>query len=501
MNVQQSTHTTPIWVTKGREAKFPQLNQKLHVDTVIIGAGITGITTALELVKRGQQVVILEALSVGEGTTGHSTGNLYVPIQPLYSNLSIKKNNKALIAQARAATINYIEENVQTYNLECHFTRRPLYLYANNNLDRLENEFQELKNAGLPIQYIAEMDLPVPFAKAVLLENQARFNPYLYVLGLAEYLVRNGCSIFEKAPVTSFEEIPHGYRVYTPEGVVEAKQLVMATHMPKGIDLTQMTEAPYRSYVVAATLIHEDYPKGQYWDLDNPHFITSTHALDGKKLNSLMIAGNHHKTGQGMKNYYLDIIRYLEQHYDVQSIERKWSAQHYQTADSMPYIGRNAKNYYIATGFFADGLTYGSLAGRLLSEIIFNQKNALSDLLTPTRHKFSAAPRIVKENVNVLCQYMKDFPGASTVKNVDELQVDTGGILESKGEKFGVYKDGQGKLHIVSAVCTHMKCIVNWNKEEKTWDCPCHGSRFGVDGEVIEGPALQNLEKFNSLKE
>lgn len=507
-----SIETKSAWdISTPQKPKFPSLDKNISVDVAIIGGGITGITAALELTKKGREVVVLEAHTLASGTTGYSTGNLYVPVQPLYKTIlsNFDSETVSLIAKSRQSAIDYIEQTINENHIDCHFARRPWFIYTNKeeNIELLEKEISVLNNAGIMIQWTDELDLPVNFKKAAVLQNQARFHPYKYTIGLAKILQKNNCQLYEHTHVISLEESNNKCLLKTDFATVSAKKVVMATHLPKGINSVQLFEAPYRSYVVAAQLKNDKYPIGNYWDLDEPAYVTSSHQLQSDapgKLDTLMIAGSHHKTGQpNSANHFKKIEKYLEEHYEVNTIGHKWSAQHYQSADKIPYIGlanRSSKNIYMATGFFADGLTYGTIAALLLSDLLSGKENQLALIFDPHRLKLLASTAsVIKENTNVFYQYLRDYPSNVDAKDFQAIHKGQGKTLESKGEKYAVYRDEQNKLHIVSAVCTHMKCIVAWNKEEKTWDCPCHGSRFTTDGVVIEGPAFDNLKKFENL--
>lgn len=485
-----------------RSNTYPELVNDIQVDVVIIGGGITGITAASELIKSGKKVAIIEAGKIGGVTTSNSTGNLYIPVQPFYQNIESKFNFETAksIAHSRKFAIDYIEKNIQEKNIACNFSRRPWYGYTSDH-ERisLAKEVELFKKMEIPIDYVSEMPLKFKFSKAVMIPNQARFNPMQYVISMADDLAKQGCQLFENTRVTKIEE-KDLCMVFTAKAKITAKKLLMATHTPIGINLTQMFTAPYRSYVVSVRLKDNNYPEGHFWDLDRPPHATCTHA--GSSNNNpelLMVAGSHHKVGQGEDTikHYQELEKFLRDHFEVAEVAYQWSAQHYQSADNVPYIGLAsllAKHSYIATGYFADGLVYGVLAGIIVSNLILETKNPLTDVYKSNRFDPVASAKFVtKESTNVLIQYLKDFPLFSAPE-YDDIKPGKGKIVEIKQEKCAVSRDENNQLHIVSAVCTHMKCIVAWNDAEKTWDCPCHGSRFKPDGKVIEGPAMHNLD-------
>lgn len=494
--------TKSLWeAISTRSSTYPDLSKDTEVDVAIIGGGITGITAAAHLIKAGKKVAILEAGKIGGVTTGYSTGNLYIPVQPFYQNIYSKFNLEIAksIAHSRKFAIDYIEKHVHEKKIQCNFSRRPWYGYtADHERISLDKEVELFKKMEIPIEYVNDLPLKFKFTKAVLISNQARFNPLQYVISMADDLVKQGCLIFENSRVTNIDEKDYCV-VETAKAKVTAKKVLMATHTPIGINLTQMFTAPYRSYVVSVRLKDNIYPEGHFWDLDRPPHATCTHAVSTNNPELLMVAGSHHKVGQGkdMITHYKELEKFLRNHFSVDEVAYQWSAQHYQSADNVPYIGlasRSAKHTYIATGYFADGLVYGTLAGIIIGDLILENKNPLTDTYQSNRFDpIASAKFITKENSNVLIQYLKDYPIFSSI-DYNDVKKGEGKVLEINREKCAVSRDENNQLHIVSAVCTHMKCIVNWNNAEKTWDCPCHGSRFKQDGKVIEGPAKENLE-------
>lgn len=496
--------TTSLWQAIAKNvATYPELHETIEVDVVIIGGGITGVTAALELIRTGKKVAVIEACHIGGVTTSSSTGNLYIPIQPYYQTIAHKfdLNTAKAIADSRRVAIDYIEKNAQLYSNDRHFSRRPWFIYTNkaDKLSFLEKEIETLKKIGVPIDYTSNLPFKLKHKKAAILQQQARFNPMQYVTDVAQYLAKQGCLLFENSRVIAITE-KNNCTVKTAKGKIFAKDVIIATHTPIGINAVQSFTAPYRSYVVAVRLKDSLYPEGHIWRLSNKHRILSTHSGTAGEPNLLLISGNHHKTGQVIDTEarYQQLEKYLYKHFDVEETAYRWSAQHYHAADSVPYIGlssRFKKHVFIATGFFADGLVYGTIAGILLADLILNKNNEWQKIYNSTRFTPTAsASFLLKENLNVMKQYLKDQPKFDD-PNYKDIRKGEGKIVEINREKWAAYRDEDNKLHVVSAVCTHMKCIVQLNNSEKSWDCPCHGSRFSLDGKVIEGPAQFNLKK------
>lgn len=504
--------TVSLWkdITRTRP-KFPSLTKDLTADVLIIGGGITGITCALELTRRGMKVVLLEAQSISGGTTGYSTGNLYVSTQPYYKEIVSKfdLDTARIVAQSRREAITFIEQQVNENNIDCSFMRRPWYIYASaegkeDNSDHVKEEVDILQKCGIEIDFVDEMPIPVPFRIAAKMDDQARFNPFRYVVELSKIAASEGCLIFEDSRVTDFEfGSDDCCTATTKRGKVNAKYSIMATHTPLGFNILQALAAPYRSYVVAATL-KTPAPNGNFWDVETPHHVTSSHPskAGSKDLDLLMVAGSHHKVGQPDAeggdttiDHYKELEKYLHKYYDVESIAYRWSAQHYKAADSIPYIGKSpfhSERDFVATGFFADGLVYGSVAGMILPDLISGKENPWAEVYDSTRFTpISSAKEFIKENINEALQYMDYLGGTS---EISEIKKGEGKIVSIDGRKCGVYRDKHNELHAVSAICTHMACILEFNNAEKSWDCPCHGSRYDIHGKQIEGPAMSELE-------
>lgn len=497
-----SNSNVPLWkkITKISKS-YPLLDQDIEVDVAIIGGGITGITAADQLLNQGKKVAILEAHCLGEGTSGYSTGNLYVPIQAFYQNVASKFNFETakLIAHSRQFAIDFIESNIHEKKINCQFTRRPWYGYKNNKeRASFTDEIELLKKMEIPVEYTHHLPLEIKFTKAAMIPDQARFNPLQYLIGMAENIFNKGGLIYENTKITHFEDKEIGY-LYTHHAKIRANKIIVATHTPIGIHSVQMKIAPYRSYVLGVTLKNQNYPEGHFYDFGKLTHAICTHAVSSTCPEILLVAGSHHKTGQGknMTQNYDILEEFVRKNFEVDAFPHRWSAQHYQAADDIPYIGNisGMKNVFTATGYFADGLVYGTLAGIILSDIILKKDNPLIQIYQANRFKpIASAPALLKENFNVLLQYLKDYPFFKKMP-YNHIACGEGKIIEVNKEKLAVSRDENNQLHIVSAVCPHMKCIVNWNNAEKTWDCPCHGSRFSNDGSVIEGPATQDLTK------
>lgn len=493
--------TRSLWKAKAPKTNFPALAKDINVDVAIVGGGITGITSAYLLAKEGKKVAVLESHELAGGTTGDSTGNLYKMVDKRLHHIQSKWNEETarVVAESRAAAVDLVEGLIKEHDIKCDFKRVPWYLFSETNKEdeTIEKEIESAKKYGIKADMLHELPIPVKVSEAIKVEGQAQFNPAAFVRGLAEKIDPQNCQIYENSNVHHIEK-GENLVLSTQRGKVTAKKVILATHSPKGIYPVQTAIYPYREYAVAAKLNSGDYPDGIYWDTEAT-FHTSMRTYKNATGNYVLVLGGHHKVGQ--EDNYERFFEKLEQHarklFDVSEIEYKWSAQHYKPADGLPYIGESSDdNIYFATGFSTDGLTYGVLSAMIFKDLLNERENKWAELYKAKRFTpLKSAKNYIKENINVAKQYIKDLPGKADAEDFSEIRTGEGKVVEVEDEKWAVYKDGTGKTHCHSAVCTHMDCIVDWNDAEKSWDCPCHGSRFEATGDVIEGPAFSPLDK------
>ncbi|WP_343631756.1 FAD-dependent oxidoreductase [Fluviicola sp.] len=490
--------TKSLWEDTAEEtAKFPVFEGEQETDIAIVGGGITGLTAALLLSRAGRKVVLLEAREIGLGTTGNSTGNLYATVDDHLSVLRKKWNSHVMkeVVNSRNAAINLIEENIRKYNIHCDFQRQPFTLFAETLTKEIESfikeEFDAMQEAGLRPQILEDAGLPYKTVKALQIENQAQFHPLKYVQQLAR-VVTETCHIFENSRVIELDE--KNGMLKTENGQLKANHILLATHTPIGTFMIQTLLAPYREFGVAALVDDASFPGGIFWGLDDPKH--SVRSFSGNGQNYVMVIGDKFKTGQHQdsQQYVSELEKYLTGRVRINKISYVWGGQQYRPADHLPYIGKHGDFVYFMTGFASDGLVYGTLAAMIISDQILGKTNPWEDIykagrFTPVR----SAKNFIAENTDVMIQYLKDLPWNVDDELLSEIQPGEGKVISPDNEKLAVYKDENHQVHIVSAVCTHMKCIVNWNQSEKSWDCPCHGSRFDIDGKVIEGPATKAL--------
>jgi glycine/D-amino acid oxidase-like deaminating enzyme/nitrite reductase/ring-hydroxylating ferredoxin subunit len=491
----------PLWKDiASPKAPGIRLEGNKEAEVVVIGGGITGLTTAMILAEAGRKVILLEALRIGDGTTGYSSCHLTTDIDEEYRSISTDFDEEItkIVAESRKAGIGFIEKTSRDKNINCDFKRVPGYWYTEvaEDISKLREEFAVASKAGLEVSLVNSVPLPFPVKQGLRFDNQAQFHAQKYLNGIAGFLESKGCELFENSLVNHIDEKDDYYWVKTSSGMVKAKKIILATHLPVFFNVLQMVSAPYRSYMIAARLHNENYPEGLFWDTAEPyHYIRSYTDEHGPLI---LVGGADHKTGdeEASKQSFHDLEKYTRARFDVKEIAYRWSAQFYEPADGLPYIGRTmfSKNAYVATGFSGDGLVYGTIAAMLISDMILEKENKWlraydSRRFTPAASAFE----FIKENADVFRHFISD-------RNADTFQLSDvkpgeGKIVKINGEKLAVARDEHNELHALSPVCTHMKCFVQWNYAEKSWDCPCHGSRFNLDGEVIYGPAVKELEK------
>ncbi len=493
---------TSIWRDTADTSNYPCLQNDTTTDVAIIGGGITGITAAYLLSKAGIKVIVLEALRVGGGTTGFSTGNLYCTVDETLQSIQSKYGTDKVkqVVQSRQGAINLIKSIVQEFDIDCELTDAPFYFFAEeeSNIKKVEKEAEAARAAGLDVTLETDIGLPFKIAKAMKLGGQVQFNPMKYIKQLSEKIHRSLCDIYEGTKVTGYEKQGEVYVLTTDRGKVTARHIIHATHTPKGISGIHTLLFPYREYAVAFDY-SGIYKPGIFWGIDKENKHSIRHYKNGDE-NYILVLGEKHKTGQQEHNLQSieKLKEYAVEKFSVSEQRYQWGAQHYRSADGLATVGKADKDseVYFATGFSTDGLTYGTMAAQILTDLITGKDNLYAETYSPNRHHpLQSAPRFIKENANVLVQYLKDLPGVAEANAFKEIMPGEGKVVAKDGEKIAAYRDMHSELHLCSAVCTHMDCIVNWNEAEQSWDCPCHGSRFNYDGTVLEGPAIADLPK------
>jgi glycine/D-amino acid oxidase-like deaminating enzyme/nitrite reductase/ring-hydroxylating ferredoxin subunit len=495
---------TSLWVDTAPETNYPVLTPGLHVDVAVLGGGIAGLTTALLLKRDGVKVAVVEAGRVGAGVTAYTTAKVTslhgIQYQQVAS--SFGDDGAWAYAEANEAGLQLVADLVDELKIDCDFRRKPAYTYAEDESDveTIEKEVEAARNAGLDAHVTTETDLPWPVAAAIRVEGQAEYHPRRYLIALAKAIPGGGSQVFERSRAIAVAGGKEHVRISTTRGELTADQVVVATHFPfldRGGYFARMHAE--RSYGLGLYLERgARAPQGMYLSTESPSHTVRSHPT--AKGEMVITGGESHKTGQGgdTAERVARLERWARERFDVRSIEYRWSTQDNMPVDGVPYIGRLApfqKRLWVATGFMKWGLTNGTAAGMILTDLIAGRDNPWASLFDSTRFKpLASATEFVKENVNVGAHFVGDHIAPPDVRSVGSLAPGEAGIVRRGAGKVAAYREEDGTLHAVSAVCTHLGCQVLWNSAERSWDCPCHGSRFDVDGTVIQGPAVKDLE-------
>lgn len=490
-----------LWVATAPGTEYPALTSDVDVDVAVVGGGVAGVTTAFFLREAGLNVAVLEADRIASGSTGYTTAKVTSLHGLVYAKLIDKlgEERARLYGEANEAGIREVANLVDRFDIDCSFERAPNYTYTTDasHLNQIEAEVEAARMLGLPATFTSETELPFPVAGAVRFENQAMFQPRAYTLALVEELARGGASIFENTRVVDLDESDDGCTVKTAAGnVVRSKHVVVATLLPfddRGIFFAKAH--PVRSYA-SAVRVRNYTMHGMYLSADSPTRSLRPHRDNGNEW--LIIGGEGHKVGHDpdTRERYAALENWTREHFDVESIDYRWSAQDYSPVDNVPYIGRSPRHrsVYVATGFKKWGFANSTAGALLLRDLIVGTDNPWLQLYDATRvNAMASAKEFIKENVDVAKTFIKDRVGSA--QSVDELEPGEGAVVEADGEKVAAYRSENGEVRSVSATCTHLGCIVSFNTAEKSWDCPCHGSRFDLDGKVINGPAVKDLEQ------
>lgn len=486
---------------------YPKLQHDLDAEVTVVGGGISGITTAYLLAKEGYKVVLLEAGKLMNGTTGHTTAKITAQHDLIYDEL-IKHGgteNARLYYEASIDASRFIESTAEKLKADCAFVRHDAYVYTNSEsyLSKLEDEIKAYDKLGIKGSLESRIPLPIPSKAAVKMDNQAQFHPLHYLHALVKAFTDLGGEIYEGTTAVDVEPSPLP-RVVTGERYkITCKQVVACTHFPfydgHGFYFARMHAD--RSYVLGLK-VEDEYPGGMYLSAEDPkRSIRSANTAAGGSM--LLLGGQSHKTGQGVCtiNHYEELQRFAKEQFDLKEIVYRWSAQDLVTGDKLPFIGRitaSSPNIVIATGFRKWGMTNGTAAALLIRDLIMEKANPYEQLYSPSRAlSLKTVVNLVAENADV-AKHLIAGKLELVHKRPEELANDEGSVVKVNGRRAGAYRDADGQLFLIDTTCTHMGCEVEWNDGERTWDCPCHGSRFSYRGEVVEGPAEQPLKTIQS---
>jgi glycine/D-amino acid oxidase-like deaminating enzyme/nitrite reductase/ring-hydroxylating ferredoxin subunit len=499
-----------LWLATHEQPAFSPLTINTSADVCVIGAGLAGLSTAYRLAREGLSVIVLEDGFVGSGETGRTTAHLSNVIDDRYTEIERihGQDGARLAAASHSAAIDEIERTIQNAKIECSFCRLDGYLILSpeHTVDLLREEQTAAQKAGLnTVELLDRCPLLTDVAQPCLrFPHQAQFHVLQYLSGLAHAFIKRGGQLYTQTHATDIRGGRQAY-VRTASGLkIEAKSIVVATNTPINDRVTMHTkQAPYRTYVVGSRIPTESVPLALYWDTGDPyHYVRLQSFSDTEDV--LIIGGEDHKTGQPDDgDRYARLMEWAQKWFpSVKTMDFKWSGQVMESIDGLAFIGRNPgdeDNVYIVTGDSGMGMTHGTIASLLLTDLICGRENPWTDLYDPSRIRLKAAAEFTRENVNTAGQYTRWIkPGE--VESIEEIAPGQGAIMSKGASKLAVYRDSSGTAHIRSAVCPHLRCIVGWNSDEQTWDCPCHGSRFDRYGKVMNGPANEDLAKASIEK-
>jgi glycine/D-amino acid oxidase-like deaminating enzyme/nitrite reductase/ring-hydroxylating ferredoxin subunit len=489
-----------FWLDTTPRTDYPAMPGDVLADVAVIGGGITGLTAAVLLKSSGKTVVLIEARRIAEGVTGHTTAKVTSQHQITYNALiNIHGVEKArLYAQANEAAIDRVESFVDEKDIDCDFRRLPAYVYTESaqTVPQLRSEVEAARRVGLSASFTRNAPLPFSVEGAIRFENQAQFHVREYLLPLAEEIPGDGSHLFEG---TRALDVKEGIqcRVETDRGRVIARDVVVATHVPFLFKGQFWGKAiPQREYGIAARIGETVATQGISISADSPTRSIRTASRNGETV--LIVVGESHKTGEDpdTERHYRNLEEWSRERFGVTDFENRWSTQDYYSMDGLPFVGRagaGSEHVYVATAFASWGMTNGTAAAMLLSDLIVGRDNEWAKLYDSTRTASLATKEALTEGTKQAAHLVGDR--FRSTGNVADVAPGEGRIVGHPGDQRAVYRDLRGEVHAVSARCTHLGCIVSWNPAETSWDCPCHGSRFSVDGEVLHGPAVRDLEK------
>jgi glycine/D-amino acid oxidase-like deaminating enzyme/nitrite reductase/ring-hydroxylating ferredoxin subunit len=508
-----SASTGSIWLEDVELPSPPPLERNLKTDVCIVGAGMAGLSTAYLLTRAGRKVVVIDDGGIASGQTQLTTAHVSNVPDVRYTAIERARGAERMrqAAEALTAALNKIESNVEEEHIDCDFRRLDAYLFLKpgDTDEVLEKELCAARDTGV-IRVARVPRAPLPSfdtGPCLRYQGQAQFQPLRYLSQLTRAIQNRGGQIYGHTHATAIKG-GKAARVETHTGLtIDANSLVVATNTPVNDRVAIHTkQAPYLSYVIAARIPVNAIPFGLYWDTDDPFHYVRLHRIaageSGEPQDFLIIGGEDHKTGQaddGERRFERLEAWARERFPEIQYIEHRWAGQVMESIDGLPFIGRNPldeENVYVATGFSGLGMTNGTLAGMIITDLICGHANPWADLYDPSRKatSLSALGHFAKENLNVAKQYAALLsPGE--IQSVDEIPPGEGAVIRRGVHKIAVYRKSTGALCEMSAVCPHLGCVVQWNATEKGWDCPCHGSRFGPEGDVRNGPANSNLER------
>jgi glycine/D-amino acid oxidase-like deaminating enzyme/nitrite reductase/ring-hydroxylating ferredoxin subunit len=519
-NINPGGDTTSLWQGTFEVPSYPALDRDSRADVCVVGAGIAGLSTAYLLAKSGQRVILLDDGPVGGGESGRTTAHLTNAMDDrIYVLEHVHGEGGARqIVESHGAAIDCVEQIVAREGIDCDFARVDGYLFlGGGDSERvLDEELAAAHRAGMA--HVTKLPrIPgVSFESGPCLRfpDQAQFHALKYLAGLAQAFVGAGGRIHCDTHVTSVEGgSPCTVQTDRKRSVTAGAVCVCTNASITDMFRTHVKQAPYRTFAIAAVVPRGSIPAALYWDTPDPYHYVRLQRLelpaeassDTGEYDALIVGGEDRKTGHSddADERWRCLEEWMRERFpQAREVVYRWSGQVLEPNDYIAFIGRNpdgAENVFMASGDSGQGITHGTLAGMILSDLARGETNPWESLYDPNRVSLRARPieEFAKENADVALRYARDYITLGDVRSEADIPRGEGRIMRLGLKKVAAYRDAEGQVHMRSAACTHLKCIVQWNSAEKTWDCPCHGSRFDPYGSVVNGPAVSDLAELD----
>lgn len=489
-----------FWIDSTPETNFSKLENGLKVDVAVLGGGIAGLTTAMLLKEAGKSVAVIEARRIVKDITATTTAKISAHAffySTMLENLGREKTQ--MFAEANLKAVESVSNLVSKYNIDCDFHRTPCYIYTEAEAEEgiYKSEAEVAPKLGLPVSYVENIPFSSNVKAGVVYQNQAEFHPRKYLLGLSKEISGEGSYIFENTRVLKVKE-GAPYEIVTDQGSIMADNVVVATHFPIYDPDNLYTQLKITRSYIMAYYAKEPFPDGMYVCLNPFHTYRGIPAEKGKMI---MIAGEHQIVGTHIdtRKCYKRLEKYAADNWEIESIEYHWSNQDNAAPDGFPIIGETSKpGVYVATAFGGWGMTHATTAAFLITDLITGKENPLTELFDPLRFK-DAEPFVSSddEKLGTAREFQEGKISWPSNLEIPDLSRGEARVIGGGKEKFSAYKDEEGNIYRLQAVCNHRGCTLTWNTAEKTWDCPCHGSRYDHKGQVVHGPALLDLKNYS----